>query len=234
MTPLCRDSNTWVESWLSFPRWATYLSCVDGNAEAAQVLYEWNLSLAQSIMRDIAHIEVGIRNRYDQVISSGWPGSQHWLLDPQSPVWIKVVRTGKHGIRIDKNDKNRQNISNTISRIPSRTPSPDQIITELPFGFWRHLTDAFHEKTLWIPYLSKSFPKGTNRKTIESSMFLINIVRNRASHHEQFVTDRRQREVSAAYSTSVRLAQMIMPELGMYIEDTSTVTSVLKNRPVTM
>ena len=65
-------------------------------------------------------------------------------------------------------------------------------------------------------------------------MFLINIVRNRASHHEQFVTDRRQREVSAAYSTSVRLAQMIMPELGMYIEDTSTVTSVLKNRPVTM
>ncbi|MFC5280731.1 hypothetical protein ACFPGO_02445 [Arcanobacterium canis] len=79
------DSN-WLELWLSPARLATYLELASGSENLALELYELNSKLSQALMHDIAHVEVALRNRYDEVISSNFDGSEHWLFDSASPV----------------------------------------------------------------------------------------------------------------------------------------------------
>lgn len=57
-------------------------------------------------MRDIAHVEVAVRNAYDSVMMAHWQGGQHWLLDPTSPVIAPLWRT-RRGHRTDLNARNR-------------------------------------------------------------------------------------------------------------------------------
>ncbi len=106
-----------------------------------------------------------------------------------------------------------------------------QVIAELPFGFWRHLTDAAHEKVLWIPILSWAFPSKTDRKQIERKLTLINSVRNRASHHEQMFDQRRQTEVMRSSTAISELAETLVPELAVHIKHTSTINEVLSCNP---
>jgi hypothetical protein len=35
-------------------------------------LYEWNLRLGAALMRDIAHIEIAVRNAYDRAMRQHW------------------------------------------------------------------------------------------------------------------------------------------------------------------
>lgn len=77
---------SWAERRLSADRLAPYLAACGGDCERALKLYEWNISLGQVLMRDVAHLEVALRNAYDRVLSEHWDGPSHWLFDPGSPV----------------------------------------------------------------------------------------------------------------------------------------------------
>ncbi|MDO5077479.1 hypothetical protein [Corynebacterium sp.] len=222
--------STWVQTWLSTPRWNSYLVAADSDTKLALELYEWNLRLAQAVMHDISHIEVGIRNIYDQTLTTYWGGENHWLFDTHSPVVIPLIRS-KNGRQLDLNTRNRRSIDEARRRVRSKSPEPGQVIAELPFGFWRHLTNAAHEKTLWVPYLNHAFPKGTNRKQVERGLALINLVRNRASHHEPQFSPTRCEELIRANKAIVDLAAMLLPELADHIHSTSTVKETLNNRP---
>ncbi|STC69278.1 hypothetical protein [Corynebacterium pilosum] len=96
-------------------------------------------------MHDIAHIEVGIRNTYDQTISSNFDGDDHWLFDDNSPVMKPLIRSRK-GKESDLNDINRRKIREAKRLTRREHPTPGQVIAELNLGFWCHLTDAAHEK----------------------------------------------------------------------------------------
>ncbi len=224
------DDYNWVSVWLSPPRWEHYLDYCGREHDLALVLYEWNLELSYSMMHDIAHIEVAIRNIYDQTLSEHWQGEKHWLFDPKSPVVSELWRT-RDKRSLNLNERNLISINEARKRINKRSPSPGQIIAELPFGFWRHLTDAAHEKTLWIPYLSRAFPKRTSRKKVESSLKLINMVRNRASHHEPLFTSYRQDEVIQAHKNILQLARLLLPPLENYIRQKTTIRQVLERKP---
>lgn len=223
------SDNDWIESWLSTPRWERYLEASGSDSRRALELYEWNLQLASAIMHDIAHIEVAVRNIYDHTIVSSFRGDTHWLLDNNSPVIKPLFRTRK-GKTIDLNIRNRTSIHDAKQRICSQHPTPGQIIAELPFGFWRHLTDAAHEKTLGVPYLNRAFPKGTSRKQVEYWLTLINRVRKRASHHEPLFTPARQDELIKAQHYTIAIAHILLPELADHIQSTSTLNCVLHSR----
>lgn len=218
-----------VSTWLSAPRWENYIKASGHNEREALELYEWNIRLSNAIMHDIAHIEVAVRNVYDATISSSFKGKQHWLFDPGSPVVEPLFRT-RRGKNMDLNAKNRGSIQDTIRRIRADHPTPGQVIAELPFGFWRHLTDAAHEKSLWVPYLTYAFPKGTERKHIERVLTLINKVRNRASHHEPLFTTTRRAQLVSAQRSIVEIAGMLLPPLSTHIQATSTLHKVLAER----
>ena len=64
--PTAAEPNNWVQAWLSPGRWQRYLDHCGDDADQALELYEWNVSLSGAVMHDVAHIEVAIRNVYDQ------------------------------------------------------------------------------------------------------------------------------------------------------------------------
>ncbi len=64
----------WVERRLSQPRHAVYLTARAGDPQLALNLYEWNAEISSALMRDLAHLEVGLRNAYDRALSARWPG----------------------------------------------------------------------------------------------------------------------------------------------------------------
>ncbi|MCQ9368559.1 hypothetical protein NQ036_09960 [Brevibacterium sp. 91QC2O2] len=224
------EPKDWVQAWLSPGRWQRYLDHCAGDAGQALALYEWSVNLSGAVMHDVAHIEVGIRNVYDETLSYRWQGDEHWLFDALSPVNAPLLRS-RGGRTVDLNSRNRTSISEATRRVRSSSPAMGQVIAELPFGFWRHLTDAAHEKVLWIPILSWAFPHRVDRKQVERKLTLINNVRNRASHHEQMFDPRRQAEVIKAQAAIIEVAEMLLPELAAHIRDTSIVDEVNKGKP---
>lgn len=154
------QDQEWIEKWLSLPRWRTYLNTANYDESLALALYEWNIELAQACMRDISHIEIAVINSFTCALDQATKEDDHWLFSPDSPLRSPLMRT-RNARKIDLNTLNRNAIDEALSRLRTNNPSPDQVIPELSFGFWRHLTDAAHERTLWIPYLYTAFIQGT-------------------------------------------------------------------------
>lgn len=181
-------------------------------------------------MRDIAHVEVAVRNAYDHTMRQHWRGARHWLLDPASPVQTPLWRT-RRGRRADLNSRNRASISDAVARCGGASAKPDAVIAELSFGFWRHCTDPAHEKSLWVPYLHRAWPRKTDRAMLDRSLATINTARNRASHHEPLFDARPGRDLIAAHSETLRLLDLLLPELAAYVRDTTTLPAALAERP---
>ena len=78
---MATGTREWAGLWLSEERLVPYLEACGGDADRAVELHEWNISLAQVLMRDVAHLEVAMRNAYDRALSDAWGGGAHWLLD---------------------------------------------------------------------------------------------------------------------------------------------------------
>ncbi len=73
----------WVEAWLSLPRFGVYIEATAGDRQLALVLYEWNAAVSAAFQRDLAHLEVALRNAYDTaIIANTPPRLPHWTTDP--------------------------------------------------------------------------------------------------------------------------------------------------------
>ena len=126
-------TRAWAERWLSRKRLAPYLAACGDDVERALDLYEWNISLGQVLMRDVAHFEVALRNAYDRVMGERWGGA-HWLLDDGSPVLRPIVRMSKNGNPRDVNLVNRRAVAQARSNAHDKD-DPDQVIANLMLGF---------------------------------------------------------------------------------------------------
>jgi hypothetical protein len=78
-------SGPWVETWLSKARLAKYLASADGNPQRALELYEWNSQVSIALMRDLAHVEIALRNAYSETIA------QHWAW-AKGGEWRQLIR----------------------------------------------------------------------------------------------------------------------------------------------
>lgn len=229
-------TDTWIDSWLGAPRFQKYVALCGNDRNRALATYEWNVSLGQALMRDIAHFEVALRNAYGATLSSIWTDPDHWILSPSSPVvmpiWRVVKRDGlKRGS--DVNYFNRKSVDSAIKKCGGANALAGKVIAELSFGFWRSLTTASHEKSIWVPYLHGAYPKGTSRAAVDNDLRDINAVRNRIAHHEP-VFDRRHnptQEPDQIHATVVRLMKMFSVDASQHIATTSTVAAVLSQRP---
>ncbi len=77
---------------------------------------------------------------------------------------------------------NRQVITDAIRRSGDGV-NPDQVISNLSFGFWSNMTDRAHERNVWIPYLYHAWPKGSKRADIHARVLSVCRLRNRIAHH---------------------------------------------------
>ena len=46
-------AGSWVEAWLSAPRFAVYLTATGGDRARALALYEWNAQLSAALLHDL-------------------------------------------------------------------------------------------------------------------------------------------------------------------------------------
>ncbi|WP_071288978.1 hypothetical protein [Mycolicibacterium llatzerense] len=230
-------SDAWIDTWLGAPRFQKYVSMCNNDRKRALQTYEWNIALGQALMRDISHLEVGLRNAYDTAFAQRWTGTDHWLLSPSSPAVMPIwrIRSDKSGFKrgTDVNFINRKSIDSAIRECGGGNAKAGKVIAELSFGFWRSLTTATHEKSIWVPYLHAAYPKGTSRSAVDRSLFDVNIVRNRIAHHEP-IFDRRQnptQEPDQLHATTVRLMTMFSADAATHLSSSSTVLAVFAQRP---
>ncbi len=229
-------SDAWIDDWLGTARFHAYVNACHGDRARALALYDWNVTLGQALMRDIAHFEIAMRNVYDTTIDGLWANGTHWLLDPDSPavtpIWrVKKDRSGlKRGS--DVNYLNRRAVDAAIRKCGGTKATPGKVIAELSFGFWRHLTAASHEKTLWVPYLHHAYPAKTQRKAIDDVIGNINTVRNRIAHHEP-IFDRpiAAQEPAQLHTDLMHVLSLLAPDAHQHLAPNSTVTTVIGQRP---
>lgn len=230
-------SDAWIDDWLGSPRFKKYVDASAGDRAKALVLYEWNVSLGQALMRDIAHFEIALRNSYDLAMTSHWSGHDHWLLDPESPAVVPIwrVKKDKGGLKrgSDVNYLNRRSVDAAIRKCGGARASAGKVMAELSFGFWSHLTSASHEKSVWVPYLHHAYPPKTVRSTVDAMVSTINSVRNRIAHHEPLF-DRiatPEQEPAQAHATLTAVLSLLSPDIATHVSGTSTVAAVLSQRP---
>ncbi|MDO5024714.1 nuclear transport factor 2 family protein [Slackia piriformis] len=222
-----------MERWLSEPRLRRYLDACQGDFARAMELYEWNLDLGAVLMKDIAYFEVALRNSYDRAMHERYGEDGHWLFDECSPVNRELLRKTRSGSVRDANALNRKAIKDAAA-MRGRAASPDSVVAHLPFGFWAHLTDRAHERVLWIPYLQRVWPRGTNRAELDAQIRLINECRNRIAHHERlFQPSKAELEPIAIDRIVIDLLYQLAPEGSWLLSDGETrVERFLRERPL--
>lgn len=216
------ETIRWAERWLSADCLAPYLAACGGDCERALELYEWNISLGQVLMRDVAHLEVALRNAYDRVLLEHWEGEGHWLFDPASPVRRPILRKSGAGKMRDVNLVNRRAID-TAAGLARGTSDAGKVIASLMLGFWAHMTDRSRERDLWIPILHDAWPRGYDRADLQRRFLAINTVRNRVAHNERLF-DPKEPQLSplVADADLVALFRSLCPEAAARLHGGAT------------
>lgn len=218
-------AGPWVRRWLGGPRHDVYLAAAGGDQDRALALYEWNAQLSAALFRDLAHVEVALRNAYDTAMSTRWPGPGHW--SSAGPVLFAPLHRRRGSGQVDINTQQRDALARAVAKAGGTTAPPGKVIAELMFGFWRYLSSAAHEKSLWVPYLYPAFRPATDRRTVDAAVGRLHDVRNRVAHHEHLL----QTDVAGRYADCVLITDLINAELAQHLQATSRVPALLLNRP---
>lgn len=153
--------------------------------------------------------------------------SHMWKSASEMPVTASA-RLGGPSSR-ERNSLPRQTVERARSRVAASAPSkviPGKVIAELTFGFWTYLVSDLHEKRIWVPYLHRAFPDGTNRKKLNATLTSLRDFRNRVAHHEKILAN-----PEAKRRQLVSIAKLISPELHTHISAHSQIVEVQNTRP---
>jgi hypothetical protein len=84
------------------------------------------------------------------------------------------------------NSRTLKNLKQKVSSESNdRLLDPNDLDSQLPFGFWIGLLSNRYHQSLWVPILNKSFPNlNQNRADIHKNLYAVLRLRNRIAHHE--------------------------------------------------
>lgn len=167
------ENLDWCGQVLSDSRLWPYVGAVNGDVGGALKLYALNIKVSAELLTWLAFLEVALRN---SLIRSLRPNRAKEDFDVFLAVWT------------DLTPEERGSYMKATSRVSGSGArnSFHALVTELPFGFWKHLLSSKHQTTLWASNLRHAFPylRPHNRafvyKTVEAAVEL----RNRIAHHE--------------------------------------------------
>jgi len=224
--------DLWIEQWLSVGRFATFVESTGGSRSRALQLYEWNAQLSAAFLHDLGHLEVGLRNACDhQLDAARLPMEVHWTEPRSVHALFPPTRTSSRGSthERDRNKLPRAAVERVRSSVAGSPPSgvlPGKVVAELTFGFWTYLVSDLHEKTIWVPYLHKVFPAGTDRKKLSATFTSLRDFRNRVAHHENILANPESKRRQL-----VSVAKLISPDLHTHILTHSQISTILERRP---
>jgi Abi-like protein len=229
--PVPPDDGPWLERWLSAPRLGRYLAATGDDRARALLLYDWNARISAAVLRDLAHLEVALRNAYDVALTPATPpGQTHWTHAPEA-VFPPIHRTkrapGRPAQQTDINRKPRDIIDASVQAAGGYSAPAGKVVANLTFGFWRYLSSKAHEKSLWVPYLHAAFPPKTNRGELDARVGRLHNVRNRVAHHEPLLST----SLPAALQDLLWVAERLDPSIAQYISSSTDVPTLNASRP---
>lgn len=182
------------------------------------MLYQWNTEVSAAFFASLQGFEVVLRNalaRRLAVLHSvfGMPGE--WYDDPRGIL----------------DDRGTQDIAEARRRIlrQRRPVTPGRMVSELSFGFWRYLLTSRYEQSLWTPALRHAFSglRPQRRREVADRVARLHLVRNRLAHHEPL----HRRDLTADFADLLFVTSAICPYAAAWIDGTSTVRTVVRQRP---
>lgn len=207
-------TNAVLADTLSSSRFEVYVSTVGGlDVQGALDLYIWNLRLGSAFYGALAIFEVALRNALHRELTKLYGVS--WFNDPAfvamarqvidpapSPVRSPPVtsRPGPTDLLqdIEKVESRLiRDLTNRAGSIPApdakRTPTADDIVAALDFGYWTNLLNRDLDTVLYSRGLFKAFPcfrdrhgtaKNPARSEVAGPLNQIRKFRNRVMHLE--------------------------------------------------
>lgn len=202
-----------------------YLAAAAGDPQLSLDLYEWNAEISSALLRDLAYVEVGLRNAYDRALFSPVAGSTAQDCGNHTAVRAAVSDSARR--RVDVNVRTRESLQRAVDSAGGPAAAPGKVVAELMFGFWRFLSSTAHEKTLWVPALHHAFAPGTDRRDVDRPIGRLHGLRNRVAHHEPLLSY----DIAGRVTDAVNVATLIDAELGQHLAATSQVGLLLVQRP---
>jgi Abi-like protein len=205
-----------VISTLSHRRFETYHIAAGHNAERALALYLWNAKLGASFHVPIQAVEVSLRNRVNQALTTEF--GQHW--------W----RNGRFNSIIDRERiRDLETVKSRITRKRMRLET-DKIVAGLSFGFWVGMLQPKYNPPIWGEHLRPSFPHLPSTESRTSLFTLCEDIanfRNRISHHEPLLKS----DVTAMFSDIMKLLAWLCPDTEKWVRPHCEVLTVIRSRP---
>ena len=203
----------WILDALSRPRFASYLTAVEGDAEAAMRLYWWNIEISSAFYGLLHCLEITLRNAlHDQL------RTHVGCVD-----WWRVAQLSNDGAR---------KVAAAMRKLAQRGVRPisaNDVVAELSFGFWVSLLSrgAAYDRKLWVPTLHNAFPHYTGpRQPLHENFVTMLLLRNRIMHHEPI----HHRDLAADRAKIYRLLGYLSPAMAVELEALDRVPGVLARR----
>jgi hypothetical protein len=207
-----------VENAVSKERFREYLRAAENDGDEALKLYQWNTEISSAFWGLLGHVEIALRNTIAARLRN------YTMIQSGDGDWI--ARTLDNGVL-------RPSESNAVTESRRRVASNnkevtyDQVLSELPFGFWATLLSRRY-RNLW-PELAGGF-LGLSRR--DSSELVRRVqearwLRNRIGHHHRIWN----LDLGTHHLGILEIARIIDPELGRWLSSVSTVDEIMSAAP---
>jgi hypothetical protein len=229
-------------------RFAPYLRACRGDAATALDLYVWNLQAGASFYGPLAILEVTVRNALhrelavlfgstwhrssafqqmgQRVLQAKFPGANNERTDLLAqPAKLEAKLTLKHSRRSTRGYVFKGEL----------TPTIDDIVAGLDFGYWTSLLNRDLEPVLYAAGLYKAFPRAPHehgkrpaRAIIAGKLTEIRWFRNRVMHHEPLF---KRGNLKKDLQNIVEVCGWADCSAAEWIKHISTLDELLKNAP---
>lgn len=168
-----------------------------GRGRSAEQLYALNLLYSKELYVVLAGLEVTLRNKFHQALSSYYGRSD----------WYKISRIFRdtHADQVNKAELK-------LTRAKAKFSS-DDMVAELSYGFWVHLLDKPYEQSFWNHGLRHCFPKygqKPSRPGVEKPLRATLLLRNKIAHLEPII--KYEDTLIQEYRSIVQLLYAMCPE----------------------
>ncbi len=202
---------------LSGPRLDRYLTVARGNQGLAFRTSVWNAELAASFLLPLHFAEVCLRNRLHDGLTNIYRPDWHMSGPVRANLDARYV-----GIltESEKSSRGRHGASWTINNL----------VAELPFGFWVHLMRPKASGIIWRSSLGAVFPHvpGTvSDREIFDLADLIRHFRNRVAHHKPLF----DHSPTRIYADVLTLVGWCCEDTRWTVQQLSRVSQTIARRP---
>lgn len=196
-----------LKNSLSVSRWQTYERLSKDRGLSAEELYHRNIVYSKELYVILAGLEVVLRNAFHNRLSIYFKRDDWMSLDMANNLFMH-----QHKKQLDKAIKN-------VTKNKDKDFCVPDLVAELNFGFWAHLTNAPYEQKLWAPALRRCFVHKFGRpvrQDIESRLKELLKLRNKIAHLEPII--RQEKQLIQAYKNAYDIISWICPETAEWFD----------------